>query len=69
MLKMYSKPWIQDFTTNPTLMHKAGISDYAALAKHVVEAIPGRPISSEVFSDDAGLSSKVSSMTRHGVEP
>lgn len=52
MLKMYAKPWIQGFTTNPTLMRKAGISDYAAFAKDVLRAIPDRPISFEVFSDE-----------------
>jgi len=52
MLKMYAKPWIKGFTTNPTLMRKAGISDYAAFAKQVVAAIPDRPISFEVFSDE-----------------
>src|SRR5579862_5175423 len=52
MLKMYAKPWIQGFTTNPTLMRKAGISDYAAFAKDVLKAIPDRPISFEVFSDE-----------------
>jgi transaldolase len=52
MLDMYAKPWIQGFTTNPTLMRKAGISDYAAFAKQVLAAIPDRPISFEVFSDE-----------------
>ena len=52
MLQMYAKPWIKGFTTNPTLMRKAGISDYKAFAKQVVAAIPDRPISFEVFSDD-----------------
>jgi transaldolase len=52
MLKMYSMPWIQGFTTNPTLIRKAGISDYAAFAQQVVQSIPDRPISFEVFSDD-----------------
>jgi transaldolase len=52
MLQMYAKPWIQGFTTNPTLMRKAGISDYAAFAKGVLAAIPDRPISFEVFSDE-----------------
>jgi transaldolase len=52
MLKMYAKPWIQGFTTNPTLMRKAGITDYAAFAKDVLKAIPDRPISFEVFSDE-----------------
>jgi transaldolase len=52
MLEMYSKPYIKGFTTNPTLMRKAGIGDYAAFAKHVLQAIPDRPISFEVFSDE-----------------
>lgn len=52
MLEMYSKPWIKGFTTNPTLMRKAGVSDYAAFARDIVSAIPDRPLSFEVFSDD-----------------
>jgi transaldolase len=52
MLEMYAKPYIKGFTTNPTLMRKAGISDYQAFAKDVLKAIPDRPISFEVFSDD-----------------
>jgi transaldolase len=54
MLEMYAKPFIKGFTTNPTLMRKAGISDYRAFAKDVVAAIPDRPISFEVFSDEFG---------------
>jgi transaldolase len=52
MLEMYVKPYIKGFTTNPTLMRKAGISDYAVFAKDLLRAIPDRPISFEVFSDD-----------------
>lgn len=52
MLEMYGKPWIKGFTTNPTLMRKAGLTDYAAFAKDIVAAIPDRPLSFEVFSDD-----------------
>ena len=52
MLEMYAKPYIKGFTTNPTLMNKAGIKDYKAFAHDVVAAIPDRPISFEVFSDD-----------------
>jgi transaldolase len=52
MLHMYGKPWIKGFTTNPTLMRKAGISDYAGFAKQVLAAISDRPISFEVFSDE-----------------
>lgn len=52
MLEMYAKPYISGFTTNPTLMRKAGISDYPAFAKEILKAIPDRPISFEVFSDE-----------------
>jgi transaldolase len=52
MLELYSNPLIQGFTTNPTLMRAAGISDYEAFAREIVKAIPDRPISLEVFSDD-----------------
>ena len=52
MLEMYKQPYIKGFTTNPTLMRKAGVSDYEAFAKDIIQAIPDRPISFEVFSDD-----------------
>src|SRR6202051_5053470 len=52
MLEMYRKPWISGFTTNPTLMHKAGIQDYEAFARDILHAIPERPISLEVFADE-----------------
>ena len=52
MLEMYAKPYIRGFTTNPTLMHKVGLNDYRAFAKDIVAAIPDRPISFEVFSDE-----------------
>jgi transaldolase len=52
MIALYHLPHIKGFTTNPTLMRKAGIADYEAFARKVVEAIPDRPISFEVFSDD-----------------
>jgi len=52
MLEMYAKPFIKGFTTNPTLMRKAGINDYKAFAKDILQAIPDRPISFEVFSDE-----------------
>jgi len=52
MLRLYANPIIQGFTTNPTLMRKAGISDYRAFACELLAAIPDRPISFEVFSDD-----------------
>ena len=52
MLELYRHPHIKGFTTNPTLMRKSGITDYRAFARQVLEAIPDRPISFEVFSDD-----------------
>lgn len=52
MLEMYQKPYIQGFTTNPTLMRKAGITDYENFAHDILQSIPDRPISFEVFSDE-----------------
>jgi transaldolase len=52
MLEMYSNPHIKGFTTNPTLMRKAGVKDYESFARHILESIPDRPISFEVFADD-----------------
>src|ERR1017187_8186815 len=52
MLEMYAKPFIKGFTTNPTLMHKVGLTDYRGFAKSILAAIPDRPISFEVFSDE-----------------
>jgi transaldolase len=43
---------VAGFTTNPTLMRKAGVIDYKAFAKKAIAAIPDLPISFEVFSDD-----------------
>lgn len=52
MLDMARLPFISGFTTNPTLMRRAGISDYRAFAHDIIAAIPNRPISFEVFSDE-----------------
>lgn len=52
MLEMYARPYVQGFTTNPTLMRKACIANYQAFAKEILQAIPDRPISFEVFSDE-----------------
>lgn len=52
MLEMYAKPFVKGFTTNPTLMRKAGVSDYRGFALEILDAIRDRPISFEVFSDD-----------------
>ncbi len=52
MMEMYAKPFIKGFTTNPTLMRKAGVTDYAGFAKDILSVIKDKPISFEVFSDD-----------------
>ena len=52
MLEMYEKSYIQGFTTNPTLMRKAGIEDYESFARGILEVISDRPISFEVFADE-----------------
>lgn len=52
MLEMYREPHIKGFTTNPTLMRKAGIRDYRSFAREVLAHIPDRPISFEVFADE-----------------
>ena len=52
MLEMYQNPLISGFTTNPTLMKIAGVSDYEAFAKDILTQIPDKPISFEVFSDE-----------------
>ena len=52
MLDLYRHPLVKGFTTNPTLMRSAGITDYTAFARDVFSSIPDRPISFEVFSDD-----------------
>jgi transaldolase len=52
MLEVYRHPHIKGFTTNPTLMRKAGLTDYEAFAKDILSVIPDRSISFEVFADD-----------------
>jgi transaldolase len=52
ILEMAAQPYIAGFTTNPTLMHKAGLTDYAAFAREVLGHVTDRPISFEVFSDE-----------------
>jgi transaldolase len=52
MLEMYRNPLIRGFTTNPTLMRKAGITDYRAFALDILSEIQDRPISFEVFADE-----------------
>ena len=52
ILEMAARPHISGFTTNPTLMRKAGIADYRAFAKDILASLEDRPISFEVFSDE-----------------
>ena len=52
MLALHENPAIKGFTTNPTLMRKAGISDYERFAREILAVITNKPISFEVFSDD-----------------
>ncbi len=52
MIEIAKDPLIKGLTTNPTLMRKAGVTDYAGFAKEVLTGIKDKPISFEVFSDD-----------------
>jgi transaldolase len=52
IVDMAKQPWIAGFTTNPSLLKKAGVADYEAFARDLVAAVPDRHISFEVFSDD-----------------
>ena len=52
IVEMSRNPLIKGFTTNPSLMRKAGVTDYEAFARKVLAAVPDRPVSFEVFADD-----------------
>lgn len=52
IVEMAKQSWIAGFTTNPTLLKKAGVSDYVAFGRDLVASVPDRHISFEVFSDD-----------------
>jgi len=52
MLELYQNAWTKGFTTNPTLMRRAGIRDYEAFARDILSSITDRPISFEVIADD-----------------
>lgn len=52
MLDLYQNTLIKGFTTNPTLMKKSGITNYRKFALEILQAIPDRPVSFEVFSDE-----------------
>jgi transaldolase len=67
IVKMSRKPLIKGFTTNPSLMRKAGVTDYEDFARKVVAAIPDRPVSFEVFSDDfAGMAEQARTIAAWG---
>ena len=53
IMALAANPRIAGFTTNPTLMWKAGLTDYAEFAQRLLERITKHPISFEVFADDA----------------
>jgi transaldolase len=50
--ELRDNPYISGFTTNPSLMRQAGVEDYEAFARDIIELVPDYPISFEVFSDD-----------------
>jgi len=52
ILDLYAKPYIKGLTTNPSLMKKAGVKDYEAFAKEILQTVKAKPISLEVFSDE-----------------
>jgi transaldolase len=52
MFSLYRDPLIKGLTTNPTLMRKAGIDNYEAFAKDVLQVVKTKPVSFEVFSDE-----------------
>src|SRR5882757_7155265 len=62
MLQLNANPMIKGLTTNPTLMRKAGLKDFEAFARDVLQTITEKPISFEVFSDD------FADMKRQGVK-
>jgi transaldolase len=69
MLNLYKNPLIKGFTTNPTLMRNAGITDYESFARDILQAIPDRPISlgvfSDVFTEMAAQAPRISSCGKH----
>lgn len=50
--KLATEPAVKGFTTNPTLMRKAGVTDYETFAREMLEIVTDRPISFEVFADE-----------------
>ena len=67
IVKMSRNPAVKGFTTNPTLMRKAGVSDYEAFARKVLATITDRPVSFEVFADDfAGMAEQARTIAAWG---
>ena len=54
ILQLAGDARIKGFTTNPSLMWKAGLTDYSEFARSLLERITDKPISFEVVADDAG---------------
>ncbi|WP_217424085.1 transaldolase [Magnetospirillum sp. UT-4] len=52
ILQLRANPLVKGFTTNPTLMRKAGVTDYESFGRSLLEAVTDRPVSLEVFADD-----------------
>ena len=52
LLELADDPLIEGFTTNPTLMRRAGVTDYEGFARKLIERVPDKPISFEVFADE-----------------
>ena len=65
MLELYRDPKIKGFTTNPTLMRKAGIKDYEAFSRDILSSIKDRPISLEVFADEFDQMERQAQQNRH----
>lgn len=67
LYEMNETPWIAGMTTNPSLMRKAGVTDYRGFAKKVLEKIREKPISFEVFADDlAGMKTQADEIKTWG---
>ena len=66
ILELAENPLIAGFTTNPTLMRKAGVDDYEGFARKVLDQITDRPVSFEVFSDDFNEMRDRRTASRHG---
>ncbi len=52
MLQLNDNKLIEGFTTNPTLMNKAGVKDYKNFALDILNEISDKPVSFEVFADE-----------------